>query len=109
SNLAHFTGTVTVVQSGSTYTVTFSNPLFATLSGTLVLTGSIPHTQEGTASAFAAALQSQIQSLFQQAGVTGGAGVAVGTSSGALTVASSSQNFTLSFPEPIVASAGGGR
>ena len=107
--LPGFTDTVTVTLSGSTYTFTFGSTNFSSVSGDVILQGSIPLASEGTIGAFQSALQTKIQSLIQGAGISGGSGVSVGTSGNALTLTSSSLNFGLMFQEPIVASVGGGR
>src|SRR6185312_14056913 len=112
-SLPGFTDTVTVTLSGSTYTLTFGATSFSTVSGMVVLAGSVPLASEDTVAHFETALQNQIRSLLQTAGIAAGT-VTVGDDGSSathpkLTISSSSLDFGLAFQEPIVASVGGGR
>ena len=111
TQLSGFTDTVTVTLSGSTYTLSFGTTHFSTLSGAILLPGSIPLASEDTIGHFETALQSQIQSLLQGAGISGGSNITVGDASShtELTISSTTLTFGLMFQEPIVASVGGGR
>ena len=113
------TDTVTVTLSGSTYTLTFVSTPFSAVSGMVVLAGAVPQATKdsmgntvhnfATIGSFEAALQSQILSLLQGAGI--GAGTITVGDNGAskLTISSSSLDFGLAFQEPVVATVGGGR
>src|SRR5581483_12267098 len=106
------TGTVSVTQSGNAYTVTFSAvdltcPSGQCLNAGVLLVGNVQHTHEGTQADFDAALQSAIRSVLKAAGVAGSDSPTV-TGSG-VSAGASGPTFVLSFPSPIVATAGGGR
>ena len=111
--LQGFTDTVTVTLSGNTYTLTFGATPFSAVSGMVVLNGSVPVASEDTVAHFEAALQSQVLSLLQTAGIGAGT-ITVGddgssTTHPKLTISSSSLDFGLAFQEPVVATVGGGR
>ena len=111
--LQGFTDTVTVTQSGNTYTLTFGSTPFSAVSGMVLLNGSVPVASEDTVAHFESALQSQIQSLLQTAGIGAGT-IAVGDDGSSathpkLTISSSSLDFGLAFQEPVIATVGGGR
>ena len=111
--LQGFTDTVTVTQSGNTYTLTFGSTPFSAVSGMVLLNGSVPLASEHTVADFESALQSQIQSLLQTAGIGAGT-IAVGDDGSSathpkLTISSSSLDFGLAFQEPVIATVGGGR